>query len=118
MSGLERARTWSVAAIRAIGFATFLAGVGLVVLAAVRWLQTAHWAPLTVNGLLDHWPSTRSWVDHPRSWQGLHRLVSWTLRVPLFIIVTLLGAAIFLIASPRSARPRTSRRGERHEKWF
>jgi hypothetical protein len=118
MSGLERARVWSVAAVRVIGFAVFLAGIGLIGLAAVRWLQTAHWGPLTVNGVLDHWPATRSWVAHPRSWQGLHRIVSWTLRVPVFIIVTLVGAAIFLIASPRSTRPGTTRSGGRHERWF
>ena len=118
MIDLQRARIWTVAAIRAIGFAVFLAGAGLVVLAAVQWLQTAHWAPMTVNGLLDHWPSTRNWVAHPRSWQGLHRIVGWTLRIPVFLIVTLIGAAIFLVASPRSTRARTSRRGERHEKWF
>jgi hypothetical protein len=101
-----RVRKVAAAVARALGLAMFVIGLVLVVLAALHWLQTARWQPITVRGALDYRPATREWVAHPRSWQGLYLIVKWTLPVPLFIIGILLGAAIFLAASPESGRSR------------
>jgi hypothetical protein len=104
-----RVRQVAAAVIRAFGLAVFVAGIALVVLAVLHWLQTARWQPITVLGALDYWPSSREWAAHPRSWQGLYLIVKWFLPVPVFIIVILLGAAIFLAAAPRSNRKRDQR---------
>jgi hypothetical protein len=85
---------------RVFGLVVLSAGLGLAGYAGVRWLQTAHWQPLTINGALAIWPTTRNWVAHPRSWVGLHRVVVWTLRVPVYLIVTLLGVALLIVSDP------------------
>jgi hypothetical protein len=51
-----------------------------------------------VSGVLDTWPATRAWVAHPQSWQGLHRLVSFVLRVPLYFIVTGMGLVMLIFS--------------------
>jgi hypothetical protein len=86
-----------VIAVRTLSVAVFVSGIGLAAYAGIQWMQTAHWQPLTVNGLLASWPATRSWVAHPRSWLGLHQLIVPILRVPLFIIVTLSGGALLIV---------------------
>ncbi len=90
---------------RAFGLGVFLSGVGLAAYAGVQWLQTAHWQPLTVNGLLTGWAATRDWVAHPRAWLGLHRVVMWLRSVPVFVIVTLLGGALLALSSPSTRSP-------------
>jgi hypothetical protein len=102
MTSLQHARRWSAILFRAFSLAVFLAGIGFAGHAGVQWLQTAHWQPLTINGTLASWPTTREWIAHPHSWLGLHRVVEWVLRVPLFLIVTLLGAALLIISAPSS----------------
>jgi hypothetical protein len=104
-----RVRQFAAAVIRAFGLAVFVSGIALVLLAVLHWLQTARWQPITVRGVLDYWPNTREWAAHPRAWQGLYLIVKWFLPVPLFIIVILLGAAIFLAATPRSSQSRRRR---------
>ena len=99
MKRFQRARRLSGVLIRAFSFAVFLAGIGLAVYAGVQWLQTAHWQPLTVDGALASWPATRDWIAHPRSWLGLHRVVDWVVRVPVFLIVMVLGAAMHFIST-------------------
>jgi hypothetical protein len=98
MRRLQRARRLS-AVIRVLGLAVFLTGIGLAGYAGVQWLQTAHWQPLAVDGALASWPTTRAWIAHPHSWLGLHRVVVWVVRVPVFLIVTLLGAAMLIIST-------------------
>jgi hypothetical protein len=100
MRRLHYTRRLSSLALRAISLAVLLVGIGLTVYACVQWLQTAHWQPLTVDGALTSWPQTREWVAHPRSWLGLHRVVVWVLRVPVFVVVTVLGLALSLVSAP------------------
>ena len=95
---LERARRWTAAGFRFLSVAVLLVGLGLVAYAGVQWLQTEHWHPLTVSGVLDTWPTTRAWVAHPQSWQGLHRIVRYVLRVPLYLIVTGLGLVMLIFS--------------------
>jgi len=95
----------------AFSLAVFVAGLGLAGYAGMQWLQTAHWQPLTVNGLLTSWPTTRDWVAHPHAWLGLHRIIMWVRSVPVFIIVMLLGG-VLVVVSPPLTRPTT-----RQDSW-
>ena len=96
---VEHAKRWMRMLASVAGLAVFLAGAGLVAYAGVQLLQTAQWHPLTVGGALDSWPTTRHWIAHPLSWRGLHRIVVWTIRVPVYAIGMVFGAATF--SSPR-----------------
>lgn len=98
-------------ALSAFSLAVFLTGVAFVVYAGLQWLQTARWQPLTVNGALTSWPTTRDWVAHPRAWLGLHRLIMWVRSVPVFVIITLLGAALLVVSPPLTRSP------TRHDAW-
>ena len=100
MKGLQHGRRLSAILWRVFSLAVVSAGIGLVVYAGVQWLQTAHWQPLTINGVLAASPTTREWIAHPRSWVGLHRVVVWVLRVPVYLIVTLLGVALLVVSDP------------------
>ena len=90
----------------AFSLAVFAMGIGLAVYAGIQWLQTARWQPLTLSGLLTSWPGTREWIDHPRTWLGLHRIFMWVRGIPLFVIVTLVGGGL-IVASPPLTRSRT-----------
>jgi hypothetical protein len=89
----------------AVSVALIVAGLSLAAYAGVQWLQTARWQPLTVSGVLTSWPATREWVAHPRGWLGLHRVVMWVRSVPLFVIVTLLGAFLLVLSPPVTRSP-------------
>ena len=104
MKGLQQWRRLSAILIRAVSLAVFVAGIGMAAYAGVQWMQTAHWQPLTVDGALARWPTTRTWLAHPNSWYGLHRIVVWTLRVPVFLIVTLLGTAMLIVTAADATR--------------
>jgi hypothetical protein len=92
-------------AFRAFSLSVLVAGIGFAAYAGVQWLQTAHWQPLTVNGALNSSPTTRDWVAHPRAWLGLHRVIMWIRNVPVYLIVTVVGAALLVVSSaPRSSR--------------
>jgi hypothetical protein len=106
MWDLHRARRLLSILLATFSLAVFLTGIGLAAYAGVQWLQTAHWQPLTINGLLTSWPMTRDWVAHPRAWLGLHRVIMWVGSVPAFVIVTLLGG-VLLALSPPLRRSRT-----------
>jgi len=95
---LWRARRWTATAFRYISLAVSVVGFGLLAYAGVQWLQSAHWHPLTVAGALDFWPTTRAWVAHPQAWHGLHRVVSYLLRVPLYIIVAGFGVVMLVFS--------------------
>jgi hypothetical protein len=56
---------------RTFALLVLLVGLGFTVLAAVGWLQTAHWKPLTVGEGLSSLPAVRDWIAHPQSWIGL-----------------------------------------------
>ena len=99
MSTTRHTQPLSARLLRAFSLVVLLIGIGFAVWAGVQWLQTARWQPLTVNGALATWPTTREWIAHPRSWLGLHRVVAWFVRVPVFVIVTLLGGALLLISA-------------------
>jgi hypothetical protein len=90
---------------RALSLGVFLSGVGLAAYAGVQWLQTAHWQPLTVNGVLTAWPATREWVARPRTWLGLHRVITVLRSVPVFVLVMLLGGALLVLSSPFTRPP-------------
>jgi ABC-type cobalamin transport system permease subunit len=105
MKGLRHGRRLSAILVRASGLVVFLAGTVLAAYAGVQWLQTAHWQPLTINGALASSPMTRDWIAHPHSWLGLHQVVVWTLRVPVFLIVTLLGVALLVLSDPLTRHP-------------
>jgi hypothetical protein len=92
------AQRWCAVLFRGLSFGVLLVGIGLIAYAGVQWLQTGRWHPLTVDGALASWSTTSNWVAHPHSWYGLHRIVVWVLRVPLFVIVTFLGCAMIIIS--------------------
>jgi len=96
-------------AFRAFSLFVFLTGIGFAAYAGVQWLQTAHWQPLTVNGALNSSPTSRDWVAHPRAWIGLHRVIMWVRNVPVYLIVTLVGAALLVVSYPPAGVPRSSR---------
>ena len=98
-------RTAAAVLWRAFGLGVFLSGAGLAIYAVVQWLQTAHWQPLTINGLLTGWTGTRDWVFHPRTWLGLHRVIMSARTVPVFVIVMLLGGALLVFSTPRRPLP-------------
>jgi hypothetical protein len=100
MNRLQHAKRLSAIVLRAFSIGVLLAGIAFAAYAGVQWLQTARWQPLTVNGALASWPVTREWIAHPQSWLGLHRVVIWFLRVPVFVVVTLLGLAMVFITNP------------------
>lgn len=95
---MQRARHWTAVGFRLLSVAVLLVGLGLLVYAGIQWLQTARWHPLTVSGALEVWPTTRAWVAHPQSWQGLHRVVTYILRVPLYLIVTGMGLVMLIFS--------------------
>jgi hypothetical protein len=105
MKGLYHMRRSGAVLWRAFSVAVFMTGIGLAGYACVQWLQTAHWQPLTVNGMFTSWPMTRNWIAHPQSWLGLHRVVTWALRVPMFIIVMVLGVAMLVLGPPLTREP-------------
>jgi hypothetical protein len=86
--------------LRVFSFAVLMTGVGFAAYDGVQWLQTAQWQPVTINGVLAGWPAARSWIAHPHAWLGLHRVVVWTLRLPVFLVVTLLGVALLIMTTP------------------
>jgi hypothetical protein len=96
-------------AFRAFSLSVLLAGIGFAAYAGVQWLQTAHWQPLTINGVLASSPTTRDWAAHPRAWLGLHRVIMWVRNVPVYLIVTLVGAILLVVSSPPAGPPRSSR---------
>jgi hypothetical protein len=91
----------------ALSLAILVAGIAFALYAGVQWLQTARWQPLTVSGALAAWPETREWIARPQNWLGLHRLVRWILRVPVFIIVTLVGLALFALTRQETVKVET-----------
>jgi hypothetical protein len=105
---LLRARQLCARLWRALSVAVFLLGLGFAAYAGVQWLETAHWQPLTIDGALASWPTTRDWIAHPHSWLGLHRIVVRMVHVPVFLVVTLLGGALLLIGSPPTRRRRST----------
>jgi hypothetical protein len=106
VNGDQRWKTRAGAVLwRAFSLAVFLSGMGLAAYAGVQWLQTAHWQPLTLNGVLTGWPATRDWVAHPRAWLGLHRVVTWLQRVPVFVIVMVLGGVLLAVSPPFARSP-------------
>jgi ABC-type cobalamin transport system permease subunit len=96
---VQHARRWIKTLVRVAGLAVFLAGAGLVAYAGVQWLQTEQWHPFTIGSTLASWPATRNWIAHPQSWRGLHRLVVWAVRVPLYAIGLVFGAALLFITA-------------------
>jgi hypothetical protein len=87
-------------------FALFvlLVGLAFTLIAAVGWLQTAHWKPLTVGEALSSTPALREWIAHPRSWIGLHRIVSWIVRVPIFLLLTVMGIGLSVMSAPKEPK--------------
>jgi hypothetical protein len=81
-----------------------LGGLAFTLIAAVGWLQTAHWKPLTVGEGLSSVPAFREWMVHPRSWLGLHRIVSWIVRVPLFLLLIVIGAGLAMTSAPEQPK--------------
>ena len=89
---------------RTFALLVLLAGFGFTVTAAIGWLQTAHWNPLTVGEGLSSLPTVREWIAHPKSWIGLHRIVSWVLRVPVYLLITLVGVALTVMSAPEQPK--------------
>jgi hypothetical protein len=90
--------------LRLIGTILFVAGVLLGAYAAFEWLKTGHTdAVLVEDVLLARLPELiRSWIAHPRSWHGLHRVAMWLLRIPVFATIGF-GGFLILLASTASA---------------
>jgi hypothetical protein len=81
-----------------------ITGLAFAALAAIGWLQTAQWKPATVGEVLSGWFGLREWIARPRAWLGLHRIVSWIVRVPVFLLLTILGVALAAISAPKKPR--------------
>jgi hypothetical protein len=89
---------------RTFALLVLLVGLGFTVVAAIGWLQTAHWKPLTVGEALTSFPALREWMAHPRSWIGLHRIVTWIVRVPVFLLLTAMGAGLAIMSAPEQPK--------------
>ena len=89
---------------RSFALLILLVGLAFTVAAAIGWLQTAHWKPLTVGEALSSTQGLRAWVAHPQSWIGLHRIVSWIVRVPLFLFFTVIGIALSVLSAPKEPK--------------
>ena len=89
---------------RTFALLVLLVGLGFTVAAVIGWLQTAHWKPLTIGEGLSSVPALREWIAHPRSWIGLHRIVSWIVRVPLFLLLTVIGAGLAVMSAPKEPK--------------
>lgn len=100
----ERTRRAGAILAYLVSLAVLLTGIGFAGYAALEWLRTARWQPLTINGVLAGWPETREWVAHPRSWLGLHRVVTWILRVPVFVMAMLVGGLLLALSTPPMER--------------
>lgn len=55
------------------GSAILLAGSGVAMFQAVRWLKSNQWKELTVFSALEHYLAL-PWFQHPQDWVGLHQL--------------------------------------------
>jgi len=104
MSVWQNVRGFALALWRTGALLILVTGLLFTVLAAIGWLQTAHWKPITVAEALASWFGLREWIAHPRTWLGLHRIVSWILRVPVFLLLTILGVGLAAISAPRKPR--------------
>ena len=89
---------------RTFALLVLLVGLAFTVVAAIGWLQTAHWRPLTVGEALSSTPALREWMAHPRSWIGLHRIVSWIARVPVFLLFTVMGIGLSVMSAPKEPK--------------
>jgi hypothetical protein len=89
---------------RTFALLILIGGLAFTLIAAVGWLQTAHWTPMTVGEGLSRVPALREWVIHPRSWLGLHRIISWLLRVPLFLLLSVIGAGLAIMSAPEQPK--------------
>ena len=90
---------------RLIGMAMFLTGLAMGCYVGLRWLQTGLGdATLIQDVVVEKLPDpAQAWIVRPRSWYGLHRVVVWVLRIPLFASVAFSGFLI-LLASTASGR--------------
>lgn len=84
----------------------FVTGVVLGCYAGLRWLQTGGFeATLIEDVVISKLPDdARVWIADPRSWRGLHRLVIWVFRIPLFASVAFGGFLILLATATRSRK--------------
>jgi len=91
--------------VRLIGMAMFLTGLAMGCYAGLRWLETGHSTATLINDVVAAQLPDRAqaWIARPRSWYGLHRVVVWVLRIPLFASVAFSGFLI-LLASTASGR--------------
>ena len=89
---------------RLLGLLMFVTGVALGCYVGLRWLQTGRVeATLIEDVVVAKLPDdVRSWVAHPRSWYGLHRLTVWILRIPLFASVAFSGFLVLLATATRA----------------
>jgi hypothetical protein len=90
-----------------MGMTMFLAGLALGCYAGLRWLQVGNFDVMLMNDVVaEHLPErAQTWIIRPRSWFGLHRLVVWVLRIPIFAAAAFVGF-LLLLASTASARSR------------
>jgi len=83
----------------------FLTGIAMGCYAGLRWLQTGHGDPTLIEDVIvANLPDpAQAWIVRPRSWLGLHRVVVWGLRIPLYASVAF-GGFLILLASTASSR--------------
>jgi hypothetical protein len=81
---------------RLLVVAGVLAGLGILGYQVFTWLKTGAWPVMSLwhglHYLFPDWDEMWQWFSTPRSWVGLHKLVSWLLiKTPLSLVAVLLG---------------------------
>lgn len=91
--------------VRLIGMAMFLTGLAIGCYAGLRWLQVGHGDLMLLSDVIVEYLPDRAqtWIIRPRSWFGLHRIVVWVLRIPMFASMAFVGF-LLLLASTASGR--------------
>lgn len=75
-----------------IGLLLVLTCIAILGYQGFMYLYQGGWMPLSLRYFLSYTPyEFYAWVLTPESWIGLHKLVSWTLNVPLSLFSFLTG---------------------------
>lgn len=74
----EELHTWA-------GVLAALGAIGWLMWESVRWLQSGVWEPYRTSFLAPLFD--QQWLLSPQSWLGLHKLVIWFLKLPVFLSV-------------------------------
>ena len=79
--------------VRVIGALMIVSGLLIALGQVFSYMQSGAWTQVPILFLSDFLPNSfQAWLDHPRSWLGLHKIVLLVLKsVPASIFLILLG---------------------------